>query len=51
MAGLQDVNGCPNTDVPPPGPVPWWQFVLIVILATMSGMFSGLNLGLLSLDV
>jgi len=32
-------------------PVSWQQLVAIVVLAMMSGMFSGLNLGLLGLDV
>ena len=39
---------------PPPEvvePVGWQQYVVIFILASMSGMFSGLNLGLLGLDV
>jgi hypothetical protein len=31
--------------------VPAWTYAVIVGLATMSGMFSGLNLGLLGLDV
>ena len=31
--------------------VSWQQYVVIFILAIMSGMFSGLNLGLLGLDV
>jgi hypothetical protein len=31
--------------------VSWQQYVLIIVLAVMSGMFSGLNLGLLGLDV
>jgi len=32
----------------PPGAM---QFVVIIVLAMMSGAFSGLNLGLLGLDV
>jgi len=32
-------------------PVGIFQYVVIVILAMMSGAFSGLNLGLLGLDV
>ena len=39
---------CPPEPKPP---VPWTDFLFIVILATMSGLFSGLNLGLLGLDV
>jgi len=35
----------------PPGEVAWYQYVIIVCLAIMSGLFSGLNLGLLGLDV
>jgi metal transporter CNNM len=31
--------------------VSWQQYVFLTILAIMSGMFSGLNLGLLGLDV
>jgi metal transporter CNNM len=31
--------------------VSWYNFVVIVVLAIMSGLFSGLNLGLLGLDV
>ena len=31
--------------------VHWTDFVAIIVLATMSGLFSGLNLGLLGLDV
>lgn len=39
---------CPPEAKPP---VPWTDFVAIVVLAMMSGLFSGLNLGLLGLDV
>lgn len=39
---------CPEEPKPP---VPWTNYLLIVILAICSGMFSGLNLGLLGLDV
>lgn len=28
----------------------WWRFVVIVVLSLMSAMFSGLNLGIMSLD-
>jgi hypothetical protein len=29
----------------------WWRFVLIVALVALSGCFSGLNLGVLGLDL
>ena len=32
------------------GAVPWWQWILILALVTLSGCFSGLNLGVLGLD-
>jgi metal transporter CNNM len=32
-------------------PVEWWRFVLIGLLVCLSGLFSGLTLGLLSLDI
>jgi metal transporter CNNM len=32
-------------------PIPLWNYIVIVFLAVMSGMFSGLNLGLLGLEV
>ena len=28
----------------------WWRFVLIIGLSLMSALFSGLNLGIMSLD-
>ena len=28
----------------------WWRFVVIVALSLMSAVFSGLNLGIMSLD-
>lgn len=31
--------------------IEWWQYLAIVFLATLSGAFSGLNLGLLGLEV
>lgn len=31
--------------------VPWYNWLIIVILLTLSGSFSGLNLGVLGLDV
>jgi hypothetical protein len=36
---------------PEQAPPVWTDFIMIICLATMSGAFSGLNLGLLSLDV
>ena len=39
---------CPAAALPAPR---WHDFVAIVVLSTMSGLFSGLNLGLLGLDV
>ena len=35
----------------PPKAPRWHDFVAIVVLSSMSGLFSGLNLGLLGLDV
>ena len=29
----------------------WWRFVIIVGLSLMSALFSGLNLGIISLDI
>ena len=31
--------------------VSWWEWLMIVFLICLSGCFSGLNLGVLSLDV
>ncbi len=36
---------------PAEAPVEWWRFVLIVFLVALSGCFSGLNLGVLGLDL
>ena len=30
--------------------VEWWRIVMIVLLAIMTGLFSGMNLGIISLD-
>lgn len=53
---LRLLNETESTELPlcpeePKPPVPWYNFALIVVLAICSGMFSGLNLGLLGLDV
>jgi hypothetical protein len=52
---LQDSNvnedGLPICTPEPPPEIQWYNFVVIIVLAMMSGMFSGLNLGLLGLDV
>ncbi len=29
----------------------WWRFVIIIGLSLMSALFSGLNLGIISLDI
>ena len=29
----------------------WWRFVLIIALSLLSALFSGLNLGIISLDI
>jgi uncharacterized membrane protein len=29
----------------------WWKWVAIVVLITLSGCYSGLNLGVLGLDI
>jgi hypothetical protein len=29
----------------------WWRFVIIVALSLLSALFSGLNLGIISLDI
>ena len=49
LRALEEINCVPVDQ----GPVeiPPINYVYIVILAIMSGMFSGLNLGLLGLDV
>lgn len=39
---------CKEPEATPPV---WTDFIMIICLAAMSGAFSGLNLGLLSLDV
>ena len=50
---LQDSDGGnePYCVPEPVGEIAWYNYAFIVILATMSGLFSGLNLGLLGLDV
>lgn len=49
LAGQSEPT-CRPAPVDTAGPQ-WYDFVAIVTLATMSGMFSGLNLGLLGLDI
>jgi len=31
--------------------IEWWRFVIIIVLSLMSALFSGLNLGIISLDI
>jgi len=45
------LNGCPKKEEEVEKEVGIMQYVIIVVLALMSGAFSGLNLGLLGLDV
>lgn len=33
------------------GGTEWWRFILIVGLSLLSALFSGLNLGIISLDI
>ena len=50
---LNATNATSEVELPlcPPEPVHWSSYIFIVILAMCSGLFSGLNLGLLGLDV
>ncbi len=33
------------------GGTEWWRFVVIILLSLLSALFSGLNLGIISLDI
>lgn len=33
------------------GEVVWWEILIIVLLSLLTGIFSGLNLGIISLDL
>ncbi len=37
--------------VEPGRSIEWWRFVLIILLSLLSALFSGLNLGIISLDI
>lgn len=30
--------------------VPWWEYLVIVVLSSLSAVFAGLNLGVMGLD-